>query len=338
MSTPRSGHSPAHRSHRHELIELAALFGTAAVADLLSDLLGHRTEGPGLLACLSVALIAVLFAHRVWTHRSTSPPSISTAMSASCGSPGIGLSHGPDPGLDSGDDETGTLWRIRTSVEDTPGRLAVLAGALAAAGANILTMQVHPTGSGATDEFLVRTPPDTPAAKLAAALSAAGGGEPWVGRADVHALVDAPAQALVLARLLLAGPGGDVTGDVVGGVTGVDRLPLVLAELLRAAEVEWLGDAPGRAQSAPASAPEGIDGAALRLRVPGRGVLLVTRPGLPFTPAEYARARAMADLAPSAPALSDPTSPRQTDAGTAAASGPSPSSSSVSEASCAPRV
>jgi ACT domain len=319
MSTPRSGHSPAdrpaHRSHRHELIELAALFGTAAVADLLSDLLGHRTEGPGLLACLSVALIAVLFAHRVWTHRGTSPPSP--------------VSSSGSPGLDHGDNETGTLWRIRTSVEDTPGRLAVLAGALAAAGANILTMQVHPTGSGATDEFLVRTPPDTPAAKLAAALSAAGGGEPWVGRADVHALVDAPAQALVLARLLLAGPGGDVTGDV----TGVDRLPLVLAELLRAAEVEWLGDAPGRAQSAPASAPEGIDGAALRLRVPGRGVLLVTRPGLPFTPAEYARARAMADLA-----LSDPALPGQTDAGTAATSGPSPSSSSVSEASCAPRV
>lgn len=324
----RSHHSS--RSHRYELIELAALFGTAAVADLLSDVLGHRSEGPGVLACLSVLLIVVLFAHRVWRRRATSPP----------GQGGPGTQE---------DAETGTLWRIRTGVEDTPGRLAVLAGALAASGANILTMQVHPTGSGATDEFLVRTSPGVTAAKLTAALTAAGGGEPWVGRADIHALADAPAQALVLARKLLARPGpGTDEGETVG-----DQLLLVLAELLGAESVEWSADPAGRAPTA--EGIDGIDRTTLRLRVHDSakqgalpGFLLVTRPGLPFTPAEYARARAMADLAalagspgPLLPTASQDAASQDATAGSTApvdCAGISPSSSSVSEASVAPRV
>jgi len=282
MSKPHLGG----RSHRHELIELAALFGTAAVADLFSDLLGHRSEGPGLLACLSALLVLALFVHRIVIRHNTSPPS---------------------PIARTDDTSPGTLWRIRTGVEDTPGRLAVLAGALAAAGANILTMQVHPTDNGATDEFLVRTSSGTTAAKLTAALAAAGGGAPWVGRADVRALADAPAHALTLA------------GELLVASAPEERLPFVLAELLGAARADWRE-----------AAAEGIDGAVLQLRVPGRGTLLVTRPDLPFTPAEYARARAMADLAAQAQAQAAATG--------AAACGSTRSSSSLSEASCAPRV
>jgi ACT domain len=262
------------RDHRYELIELSVLFGTAAVADFLVDLLGHRTEGIGALACVSGLLIAVVFVHRAWNRHNTSPPQVAAD---------------PTP------PEVGALWRIRTSVEDTPGRLAVLAGALAAAGANILTLQVHPTGAGAIDEFLVRTPPGTPADKLTAAVRAVGGGEPWAGPADVHALADPTAHALVLAHRLLSGA-ACAAADTGTRMDPSAQLPAVLAELLDTDEPAWRtdpadSDAPGGAEAT----DQGSD--TLCLRIPGHGTLQLTRPGLPFTPAEYARARAMAELA-----------------------------------------
>ncbi|HEV2637699.1 MAG TPA: ACT domain-containing protein [Actinocrinis sp.] len=321
----RDGHRPSQRpGRRYEMIEMAVLFGTAAIADLLVDVLGHGSEGPGVLGCLSVVLFAVVVVHHAWNRHSTSPPRRRSAQ---------GEDHvcagDEEAGADADQDEpaeVGALWRIRTSVEDTPGRLAVLAGALAAAGANILTLQVHPTGTGATDEFLVRTPPGTAADTLTAAVRAAGGGEPWVGRAEVRALADPTAQALVLARRLVTEPGrfdpaaaGTGPGhaaasgeaDAAGRPAAADRLPALLAELLGAEEARWHTGGPD-APHGPGSAPdgprkadvtcasgfgEGPDCDTLLLAVPGRGTVRVTRAGLPFTPAEFARARAMAELA-----------------------------------------
>jgi ACT domain len=278
---------------------MAVLFGTAAVADLLVDVLGHGSEGPGVLGCLSAMLVAVVIVHRVWNRHTTSPPRRGRARSEPADSADLvspSEVHEPESA------EVGALWRLRTSVEDTPGRLAVLAGALAAAGANILTLQVHPTGSGATDEFLVRTPPGTPADTLTAAVRAVGGGEPWVGRAEVQALADPTARALVLARQLLSNPGmgAETDSDSDLGADGETeaggRLLAVLAELLDAGKAEWCTCTEG-AVAGGVGAAEGADCDSLRLAVPGCGILQITRPGLPFTPAECARARAMAELA-----------------------------------------
>lgn len=50
------------------------------------------------------------------------------------------------------------LWRVRTTVADTPGALARLAVACGEAGVNILGFQIFPGLVGVTDELVVRVP------------------------------------------------------------------------------------------------------------------------------------------------------------------------------------
>jgi hypothetical protein len=182
-----------HNRHR-QLIELAALLGTAGLADLFADVFGRLHEGAAGLVALGAALTVGTFGHHVWARRRPSRPRTRTIAAL-------------DPSAeDLTTRTTGTVWRVRTVVEDRPGRLAVLAGALAGVGANILSLQVHPLAEGVVDEFLVETPPDVNAERLSAALTAAGGGETRATAADFHALIDGPAHALALAgRLALLG-------------------------------------------------------------------------------------------------------------------------------------
>lgn len=50
------------------------------------------------------------------------------------------------------------LLRIRTEIEDRPGRLASLTAALARRGANILGLSVQLDADGVVDEFIVDVP------------------------------------------------------------------------------------------------------------------------------------------------------------------------------------
>ena len=50
------------------------------------------------------------------------------------------------------------LWRVRTSMPDRPGALAVLAQNCGAAGVNILGLQIFPGVEAVTDELVLRTP------------------------------------------------------------------------------------------------------------------------------------------------------------------------------------
>jgi hypothetical protein len=165
-------------------------------------------------------------------------------------------------------------------VEDAPGRLAVLAGAFAAVGANILTLQVHPVADGVVDEFLVQAAADVTSQHLGAAVAAAGGGQVHVETADVTALADVPTRALTLARRLADGP---------------DDLGRVLAELLGATEVTWhpCGGVPVRASHS----ESGTESIAIAVGKPQSGVMVLSRAQMPFTFVEFARAQAMADLA-----------------------------------------
>lgn len=165
-------------------------------------------------------------------------------------------------------------------VEDTPGRLAVVAGAFAAVGANILTLQVHPVADGVVDEFLVQAAAEVTPQRLGAAVAAAGGGQVHVETADVTALADVPTRALTLARHLADGP---------------DQLARVLAELLGATEVSWrpCGGVPETASHG----ESGADSITIAVRTPVPGVMVVSRAHMPFTFVEFARAQAVADLA-----------------------------------------
>ncbi|MFD1930606.1 GNAT family N-acetyltransferase [Nonomuraea mangrovi] len=161
--------------------------------------------------------------------------------------------------------------RIRTTVDERPGRLASLTAALAARGGNILGLSVQPDTDGTVDEFVAEVPAS--AQDVVAAIEAAGGRRVHVVPAAAHELADEPTRALLLALRLRAQPW---------------RLPEFLAELLRADSARWsygdhVSDLPDPHQLVVPVAPK----RAIRLR----------RGELPFTLTEAARAAALVRLA-----------------------------------------
>lgn len=160
------------------------------------------------------------------------------------------------------------LLRIRTEIEDRPGRLAVLTAALATTRANILNLSVQMDTEGVVDEFVVDVPAGTEPGDLVAALDAAGGTRTVVVPADSRELMDEPTRVLTLAARLRADP---------------RALPEALAELLRADDACWVRGI--AAQDRPAGS---LTVAAGHLRA-----IRLWRAGLPFTATEAARADAL---------------------------------------------
>ncbi|MEU3697012.1 GNAT family N-acetyltransferase [Streptomyces griseoviridis] len=176
--------------------------------------------------------------------------------------------------------EESALWRMRATVRDEPGSLAALCTALAGLRVDILSLQTHPLADGTVDEFLLRAPGGLDLADLRETVTAAGGSDTWCERADAHDLVDAPTRVLGLATR-----------------TAVDtsELPLALRQLLGRCTIRSL---PVRTAAGPRDVPvEGVlEDTVMRLRAPEGGVLSIERPYLPFTPTEFARARALVEL------------------------------------------
>ncbi|MEV7083246.1 GNAT family N-acetyltransferase [Streptomyces sp. NPDC093516] len=175
-----------------------------------------------------------------------------------------------------------TLWRMRTTVRDAPGSLAALCAALAGQRVDILSLQTHPLAEGTVDEFLLRAPGDLPASAITGAVSSAGGRDTWIERADAHDLVDAPTRVLSLAAR-----------------TALDaaELPLALRQLLGRCTIRSQPAPAGAGRTAGGLPVEGaLDDTVMRLRAPEGGVITVERPHPPFTPTEFARARALVEL------------------------------------------
>jgi len=165
------------------------------------------------------------------------------------------------------------LWRVRATVDDRPGFLAVLAASLALRAINILSVQVHATEAGAVDEFLVDAPDALSEDDLRAAVVKGRGRNPWVRPVDAYGLVDVPTQLINLVGRLVRD--GDEVGAALAGLLGevlVTRRP----------------------EPCPAPAFAEI---LMVLPDPAGGTLELRRLDPPFTPAEFARAHALVELA-----------------------------------------
>ncbi|MFJ1747150.1 GNAT family N-acetyltransferase [Streptomyces sp. NPDC088116] len=300
VTSAKSARRPHH--WRRDLVELAALFTAVAVADAVANMIVHGPDGAFLLVVSAAVLTATATFHTWWARRHSHAPPASGAGGSGSGS-GDPASHGtpagsaasPAPSAPSAgnasrtepaalvDPADTTLWRMRTTVRDEPGSLAALCTTFATHGVDILTLQTHPLAEGTVDEFLLRAPAALQARDLTREVSAAGGSSTWIERADAHDLVDTPTRVLGLATR-----------------TALDtaELPLALRQLLGRCTIHYRPAASVTGPTAGQSAP--VDGALddteMRLRDPNGGSITVERPYLPFTPTEFARARALVEL------------------------------------------
>src|SRR3954465_13979275 len=166
------------------------------------------------------------------------------------------------------------LWRIRATVDDRPGYLSVLTASLALKSVNILAVQVHTTEAGAIDDFLVDAPDALTEADLLGATPRGRGRDAFVARAEAQGLADQPTRALALAGRLVHDP---------------DSLGEGLVPLLDAAEVRWRPE--------PLAERPGFEDHRMTLTDPAGGSYEVLRAAPAFTPAEYARAQALVEVA-----------------------------------------
>ncbi|MGW8761382.1 GNAT family N-acetyltransferase [Streptomyces sp. NPDC055815] len=282
VTSSKSTRRPHH--WRHDLIELAAMFTAVVVADTIAKTIAKGPDGPYLLVFSAIALIATAGFHTWWarrhSHASHAPPARDTGgrpTTEAVTSPVDHKKEEPAPPAET------TLWRMRTTVADTPGSLAALCTVLARLGVDILTLQTHPLGDGTVDEFLLRAPADLSAQALARETAAAGGRDTWTERADAHDLVDTPTRVLGLATR-----------------TALDaaELPLALRQLLGRCTLHSVPavSLTGRPTGEQAPVEGVLEETVMRLRDPHGGTLIIERPYLPFTPTEFARARALVEL------------------------------------------
>ncbi|MER6680444.1 GNAT family N-acetyltransferase [Streptomyces olivaceoviridis] len=275
----RARHGRPVHHWRRDVVELAALFTAVAVADAVANLIGHGPDGPALLVISAIVLAATAGFHVWWSrHHGHAPPVSDTGARPAAETRPAGPSEQP-----GADEITNVLWRMRTTVKDEPGSLAALCTALAEGRVDILSLQTHPLADGTVDEFLLRAPGALAAAEITRAVALAGGTDTWIERADAHDLVDAPTRVLGLAAR-----------------TALDtaELPLALRQLLGRCTIRTLPGTPAGGGRGPEPVPvEGVlEDTVMRLPAPEGGVLTVERPYLPFTPTEFARARALVEL------------------------------------------
>ena len=255
-----------------ELAELAAVFVTVGAAHLLAALLGHQQNGAVMLIGLGVTLVAVAAVLRTALHRraTSAQPGARTGPRRG-GRARLRRRAERHTAALRGARRGHTLWRIRTTVPDEPGSLAQLCASLSRLGVNILSVELHPLGEVVADELIVDAPPGVGAGELLPAARSGPGASTWVSRADPHDLTDLPTRILGLAGRVAADPA---------------ELPMALRDLYAGSAVTWTPEQ-----------PDDESPTRMCLDDPAGGRLVLSRPQLPFSPAELARARALAALA-----------------------------------------
>ncbi|MEU5979241.1 GNAT family N-acetyltransferase [Streptomyces sp. NPDC047315] len=296
-----------HHHWRRDLVELAAVFTAVVVADVVAHLVGHTPDGPALLLAAALALVGTAVFHLWWARRvrrsareagstaqhtldspdpSDSPHATDTSAALATGTAtatATDTGAAPATGADDRTPEETALWRMRTTVHDAPGSLASLCTALAHLRVDILSLQTHPLADGTVDEFLLRAPAALAPERLKREVARAGGRHTWVERADAHDLVDVPTTVIGLATR-----------------TALDaaELPLALRQLLGRCTIRSLPAVSPTGRPTGSLPPEEgvMEHTVLRLRDPRGGAIVIERPQLPFTPTEFARARALVEL------------------------------------------
>ena len=158
------------------------------------------------------------------------------------------------------------LWRVRTTLPDRPGALALLAEQCGLADINILGLQIFPGVEAVTDELVLRAPDDWPADRIAAVVKGSGGTSVRVMACTEAALMDQPTRYVQAARAIVDRP---------------MSFPEVVARLFDA-QPDTRSDAPG-------------DGADVMELTVGDVQVQVHR-STPFTATEHARGSALAAL------------------------------------------
>jgi ribosomal protein S18 acetylase RimI-like enzyme len=98
------------------------------------------------------------------------------------------------------------LWRVRTTLPDRPGSLAVLAQTCGEAGVNILGLQIFPGIEAVTDELVLRTPEGWGLPEIAHLVEASGGRAVSAAPCTEAALSDQPTRYVQAARTILTRP------------------------------------------------------------------------------------------------------------------------------------
>jgi GNAT superfamily N-acetyltransferase len=98
------------------------------------------------------------------------------------------------------------LWRVRTTLPDRPGSLALLAEQCGLAEVNILGLQIFPGVEAVTDELVLRTPEDWGPAQIGRLVETAGGRDVVAMRCSEDALADQATLYVQAARAVLERP------------------------------------------------------------------------------------------------------------------------------------
>ena len=98
------------------------------------------------------------------------------------------------------------LWRVRTTLPDRPGALALLAEQCGLAETNILGLQIFPGVEAVTDELVLRAPDEWGPEQLVAVVEASGGTAVMVLRGTEPALTDQPTRYVQAARAIVDRP------------------------------------------------------------------------------------------------------------------------------------
>lgn len=252
-----------------EALDFGVLLIAAGAAHLVVLSLGHSDGGARTLLAVGTLLVLASGLHRWYRHRRAAAPVPGPAGHRVEG-------HRPHRVPPVHDPLGDRLWSVRVTVADVPGGLAALTAGFAALGVDIRLMHVHPAGTEAVDEFFVSAPARVGAHALHAAVREAGGRDAIVRTADPHELSDTTSRTLALVGALAS---GDTT------------LADSLLSLASAQAVETADGPPaglGR---------EDLSGTVMTLPAPDGRVLVVRRSGAPFTPVEFARCRALAQVA-----------------------------------------
>ncbi|MCW2762134.1 MAG: N-acetyltransferase [Marmoricola sp.] len=98
------------------------------------------------------------------------------------------------------------FFRVRASLTERPGTLALLATRCGDAGLNILGLQIFPDLGRVTDEMVISAPDTWTAGAVAELVSGAGGDEVSVEPCTTHDLIDQPTRWLTAAHDAVADP------------------------------------------------------------------------------------------------------------------------------------